>query len=716
VVRQEKIHNPELSTEKQSFSYLNQLLVLFCLTGLAITEPVLTIFGSSPELFYFYKVEKGPLLIFYALTVAVFPAILILLILVFTSLWSKNLSGLFYKIALAVLSGLWAIQLFKWTIGIEGAEILAVTGIIFGVFFLFIYSKYPLVNTGLKIASVLPFVTVGVFLFSSKTGNLLQKSETAVSSSNTDADLSSVLFILLDEFPTMTILNEEGNLDEVRYPNLAQFSKQASWYRHHTILAGQTLHSVPSILTGQIPVSLTPSMDNFPENLFTLLAPTHDLVSFEAVTRLCGLPKCSEGLPGGSRKQSAPRMVDLFSTTISLWIQRISLTNSQGARLDDFKEEIIKKSETSDSEKTDLLRFFDPAYQVNIAQAKPVRLNRFVNTLVESEKPALYFIHLELPHYPFRFYPNGQIYDLPHTRRPYSGSNDDGGDWLARLTEHRFLLQAQYTDLLLEDIFSQLKSSGSWDDMLVVITADHGRSFKLNTDGRTMTPQTLDRIAYTPLMIKKPRQQKGNIDDSNLLAYDIVPTIADILGVNIPWSVDGLHAGHPEIALRGETKSYFPKKYPKRFVSDLGEKKLFHDSEYFPKYFSRRVGALQEGRDPLSILNQNLGSDEYFGLSPSEFEVKKGGLAKVEELDSLRELSAKKEPLGVVMGNLEFETSGDRVLVSINDQILTGSPLIEFSKVKNTFVAMLPQEALKQHNDIRIFLVEDKGLLELELH
>jgi hypothetical protein len=42
------------------------------------------------------------------------------------------------------------------------------------------------------------------------------------------------------------------------------------------------------------------------------------------------------------------------------------------------------------------------------------------------------------------------------------------------------------------------------------------------------------------LFVKRPGQHTGRIDDANTESIDVVPTIADVLGVRIPWHVDGL--------------------------------------------------------------------------------------------------------------------------------------------------------------------------------
>ena len=48
-----------------------------------------------------------------------------------------------------------------------------------------------------------------------------------------------------------------------------------------------------------------------------------------------------------------------------------------------------------------------------------------------------------------------------------------------------------------------------------------------------------------PLFIKAPSQQRGSINDKPLETIDILPTLAAILKVDLPWEVDGCSAFDP---------------------------------------------------------------------------------------------------------------------------------------------------------------------------
>lgn len=160
-----------------------------------------------------------------------------------------------------------------------------------------------------------------------------------------EENFPSVMFILLDEFPTLGLFDEDEGIDPVRFPNLTALSEQAIWYRRYTVLHGTTKISVPAILTRKDPQHVPASFSSHTDSLFSLVAPTHEIVAFETITGLCGLPQCGEQAPGTTVQAAAPRTGDLLAESGFLWWRRISLTDTGGARLDTFAEEFSARNQ-----------------------------------------------------------------------------------------------------------------------------------------------------------------------------------------------------------------------------------------------------------------------------------------------------------------------------------------------------------------------------------
>jgi hypothetical protein len=100
-------------------------------------------------------------------------------------------------------------------------------------------------------------------------------------------------------------------------------------------------------------------------------------------------------------------------------------------------------------------------------------------------------------------------------------------------------LQVQATDTLLGQIVARLKRVGAYDDSLVIVTADHGVAFTNGEPTRSATLRNYPEIMWPPLFIKYPGQRTGRIDDRPAQSIDILPTIAEVIGMKIPWPVDG---------------------------------------------------------------------------------------------------------------------------------------------------------------------------------
>jgi len=147
-----------------------------------------------------------------------------------------------------------------------------------------------------------------------------------------------------------------------------------------------------------------------------------------------------------------------------------------------------------------------------------------------------------LPHEPWVYLPDGRRHTwLPHI---VGGVGDRWSDdaWAVTLDYQRHLLQVQHADTLLGALLEHLRTVGLRDDALIVVTADHGASVRPGAPFRLPTEENFADVAAVPLFIKRPGQRQGSVADTNAETIDILPTIAAVLGVRLPWSTDGSNA------------------------------------------------------------------------------------------------------------------------------------------------------------------------------
>jgi hypothetical protein len=175
---------------------------------------------------------------------------------------------------------------------------------------------------------------------------------------------------------------------------------------------------------------------------------------------------------------------------------------------------------------------------------RPAYFRRFVSSLRPSRRPTLNVVHVLLPHGHWIFLPSCHRYAVTTSVSPGLGVDArwTQDPWPVRQAYQRHLLQVECTDRLLGALLRRLHETGLYDRSLLIVTADHGVSIRPGELRRRVDPNhptNLADIAFAPLFVKLPGQRRGSVVDRHVQTVDILPTIADVLGVRIPWHVDG---------------------------------------------------------------------------------------------------------------------------------------------------------------------------------
>ena len=79
---------------------------------------------------------------------------------------------------------------------------------------------------------------------------------------------------------------------------------------------------------------------------------------------------------------------------------------------------------------------------------------------------------------------------------------------------------------MLGRLLDRLRATGLYDRAVLVVTADHGVSFRAGQKRRPLSEGNLEDIAYVPLFVKTPGQQRGRIAAVAARTTDIFPTLA----------------------------------------------------------------------------------------------------------------------------------------------------------------------------------------------
>jgi hypothetical protein len=167
-------------------------------------------------------------------------------------------------------------------------------------------------------------------------------------------------------------------------------------------------------------------------------------------------------------------------------------------------------------------------------------VERFLKDLRPAAgKPLFSWLHVQLPHPPWRYLPTGQTYATGQDTPGYRDFGWDADQYLATEVLQRSLLQTVYADALLGRMIDHLQGSGLWDDMVFAVIADHGATWQEGATRRDLDGPQSAGVLGVPLFVHYPGQQQGKIDDRNAEVIDLLPTIADAAGIVVPWDTHG---------------------------------------------------------------------------------------------------------------------------------------------------------------------------------
>ena len=501
---------------------------LFAACGFVIAQPLLDVFGRAPEQFAFRGASAFDIVAF-GIVVVFGPALVLWGLETVVGLVSKRAGEVLHLAFLAGLVSVGAVQLLR---EIGDGPLALVVSLAVGIGFAVVHARTHVLRLWLSFLAVAPFAFLALFLLASDTARLLDS--TAAHAVTVD-DPSPVVVLVLDELPLVTLLDADGTIDEALFPNFAALAADGHWFRHTTSVASTTMYAVPAMLSGVLPSEDQAAIAaDHPDNLFTLLGDTYDLDVTESVTRLCPGSLCPDddfsgaglrGLLGDARDVMEARVRPDADAEITAGF--------------------VEDGAGETAEGNDAVRL-DKDTTANHPE-------RFASMLEEldDDPTALHYLHLLLPHVPFRYLEDGTYYE--------EFDPDYGrfvGVWylpeVAALAHQRHLLQAMYTDALLGELMATLQRQGTYDDVTLVVAADHGISFTPDESSRGAIGSdqqplgVASQLMYVPFFLKEPRQVAGDVVDANVWTIDILPTIADVLDVDIPWTVDGRSAlGEP---------------------------------------------------------------------------------------------------------------------------------------------------------------------------
>jgi hypothetical protein len=514
---------------------------LAVLWALAVAQPLFDLLDGNPAFFAMRGSPSGDIVAF-ALVVTLVPPLALLGIELVAGLAGRAAAWALQLTFVAVLVGAIALQL------VQPADTLAALALALplGGLAALAYARLRAARAFLTVLAPAPLVVLLLFLVFSDVSPLV------LSNSAEAADVGAtapVVLVIFDEFPVHSLMGADGRVDARRYPNFARLAGDATWYRNTTSVEQDTPYAVPAILDARLPRrERLPVAADHAQNVFSLLGSRYQLHVREDATALCAPNLCAEAARQGFGERMRSLWADLAPVYAHLVLpddveHDLPSVDDAWERFDQGPEPTAAVADTRRTRRETKLHRYRRLH-ANLARGRPARFERFTADIEGGTRPRLHLIHSLLPHVPFQYLPSGRFYRRsPRQALPgLDGRPGYGIPFVVEQAYQRHLLQLQATDRLLGHLLHRLHEVGIYDRSVVAVVADHGISFRLGHDRRLVRRPNVQDIAPVPFFVKAPGQRRGRISDKPLRTVDVLPTIADLLDVRIPWHVDGRSA------------------------------------------------------------------------------------------------------------------------------------------------------------------------------
>ena len=512
-------------------------LHLGALSALAVAQPLFDLISKNPD-FLVARALIGWQVVALGLVLVLVPPLLALGIEALVGLVSRPLRAVVHLLFVALFVALVAISALKDIAPSAGSGVLILVAAVLGVSAAVGYARASGLRSFVTVLSPAPAAFLAIFLFFSPVSDLTFASESA-ETANVRSRVP-VVMVVFDEVSTIAFEDGEERIDPVLYPNLAALARDATWFRYATAPTDMTGTATPTILTGSIAERYHPPiLSSYPHNLFTLLGRRYRMKVSQEATDLCPRDLCEDAIG-----ESAAARDRALASDLGLVYLHVIAPEGIERDLPSVSDTLGNFGADTGTAKTGGSPGHTGHLEVlhELGGGRPARFESFVGSIDRTSRPTLYYKHSLLPHVPFQYLPDGHRYRTqPHDAIPgLTDAPSWDNDYLLQQAYQRHLLQAGFADRLLGTLLRRLHEKNLYDRALIVVTADNGESFLHRGANRHLaTPGTVEDIADTPLFIKRPFQHAGRISDRHVRTEDILPTIADVLGIRMPWRVDG---------------------------------------------------------------------------------------------------------------------------------------------------------------------------------
>lgn len=687
-----------------------EALHLLTLWAFAVVQPLFELMARNGEFFVAHRARPLDLV---ALTLVVW---LLLPGLALLGAWAIGLAsrrGQLWTttVLLGALTAAISLQAVKRWLDWGGIGLVALACLL-GVAGALLYRRVAALRTFVTVLALGLVIFPALFLTSGPIRSLLVARAGAFTAGPPVESETPVVLVVFDQLPVVSLMGSERQIDAALYPNFAAFAEGATWFRDATAVGNKTQWALPPIVTGRYPdrEGRLPTADDYPDTLFSLFGSSYRLQVFEPITQLCPEELCA-GETGGLGVRLRAQLVDLKTV-----YGHLLLPDDLAARLPSVSQSWHDFGTTRDRV-GEYLRFKERADTVSFLSAwteerdrdRRVAPRELVAGIEDNGGPTLIFLHVLLPHEPYLYLPSGQSYTV-HDFNPALRADGKWADDPLSVAEsyRRHLWQLGYVDGLLGQLLDRLRETGLYDRSLIVVTADHGASFKVGKEFKDPEEGNLADIMSVPLLVKTPFQTAGEVSDRNVETVDVLPTILHHLGIEPRWEMDGVAAvdslspkRNKELYVGAGRTAYrvIPEELDAKYEA-LDEKLALFDTStpwLTPKYLPHA-----------ELLGKRVGEVETRGPSANDVTL---DYRAFYEAVSLRSDFVPAQ----ISGTVESPTGGSGAIdlaVAVNGRIVATTRSTRWPvQGRNGFWSVLVESTVFREgdNDVQVFIVDSSG-------
>jgi hypothetical protein len=508
--------------------------VITGLSAVAFVGPLLDLYGKNPEVFVANRTSAVEIFLF-AFAVALLIPLISWGVLAIAAAIGGRAPDLAYRVLVGILTLATGFVVSRQVFpdSTVGAILLAL-----GVA-AFLFWLVKSMDVVFIVAAVAIPVLVVMFLGTSATARLIWSEPETVEGTTSIASPHHVVMLQLDEMPLASIMDLDGTVNERLFPNFNRLAEEGTWYRNALSDSIATTQSVPAILSGvKGETGQSPSFVDHPDNLFTLVGDEYEMHVIEWVAEMCPEETCPD------YAGRAPARFSSLLKDVGVVYGHVVLPGSVRDSLpsiDNAWKGFLGQADTPEGGGVEIDGL--PVPPSGERQDWVDWVQRLVNGIDADAPPTLSYAHLRAPHVPWVLNPSGTQYERPEEYTEVDGVNGDGHWGLdpapALLGFQRHLYQVGFLDTMIGRLLDQLDATGTWDDTMVIVVADHGASFVPGEHRRWPYEENRDDLYRVPLFVKYPGQVEGEIVDLPAFGVDLLPTIVDVLDVDTDWRFDG---------------------------------------------------------------------------------------------------------------------------------------------------------------------------------